>query len=247
MNVITKSYVAEFLGTAILVIGGVGTAVLAGTGVGNLGIALAFGLTLLFLVYSIGPISGCHVNPAVTLGLLATGKIAPKDAGAYIVAQVLGGIAGAAVVFGIANGSPNYDLGKNGLGQNGWGAHSQGNYNLGAAFIAEVVLTFLLVFVVLAATDRLSNSALAGVAIGACLTVVHLVGIPITGTSVNPARSIGPALFVHGAALSQLWLFIVAPVVGGIIGGVTYHFIWGADQRGADRRDDDADINPSGR
>lgn len=242
MNVITRSYVAEFLGTAMLVIGGVGTAVLAGRDVGYLGIAVAFGLTLLFLVYAIGPISGCHVNPAVTLGLLVTGKIAVRDAGAYVIAQLLGGILGAGIVFGIANGSAAYDIASDGLGQNGYGAHSPAAYGLGSAFVAEVVLTFFLVFVVLAATDRVGNSGLAGVAIGTCLIVIHLVSIPVTGTSVNPARSIGPALFVHGAALSQLWLFLIAPLLGGALGGVTYQMLFGAEQQAAG-----ADINAGGR
>lgn len=227
-----KSYLAEFIGTMILVIGGVGTAVIAGDQVGYLGIALAFGLTLVFLVYAIGPISGCHVNPAVTLGLLATGKIALKDAIAYVVAQFLGGIAGAAIVFGIAHGRPTYTRSIDGLGANGYGTGSPDGYSLASSFGAEIVLTFLLVFVVLAATDRIGTAALAGLAIGTTLVICHLVGIPITGTSVNPARSLGPALFAGGDALSQLWLFLVAPGIGGVIGALVYNLLFGQDKVG---------------
>lgn len=227
-----KSYLAEFIGTMILVVGGVGTAVIAGDHVGYLGIAFAFGLTLVFLVYAIGPISGCHVNPAVTLGLLATGKIALKDAIAYVVAQLLGGIAGAAIIFGIANGNPTYNRSVDGLGANGYGTGSPDGYSLASAFGAEIVLTFLLVFVVLAATDRIGTAALAGLAIGTTLVICHLVGIPITGTSVNPARSLGPALFTGGDALSQLWLFLLAPAIGGVIGALVYNILFGQDPVG---------------
>ncbi|SDJ49977.1 aquaporin Z [Frankineae bacterium MT45] len=227
MNREIKSYLAEFIGTAILVIGGVGTAVISGSVVGNLGVAFAFGLTLLFLVYAIGPISGCHVNPAVTIGLLVTGKINVRDAIAYIIAQVAGGIVGALIVLGIAEGRPGYIRSIKGLGQNGYGVHSPANYNLGSGFVTEVVMTFLLVFVVLAATDRIGTSALAGLAIGLTLTVIHLVSIPVTNTSVNPARSIGPALFAGNGAIGQLWLFIVAPIIGGVIGAGVYRGIWG--------------------
>ncbi|MFV0534258.1 MAG: aquaporin Z [Cumulibacter sp.] len=225
----TKKYLAELVGTMILVIGGVGTAVIAGEHVGFLGVALAFGLTLLFLVYAIGPISGCHVNPAVTVGLLVTGKISPKDAGGYIVSQLIGGIIGGAIVFGIANGRPGYSVETNGMGANGWDAGSPDGYGLGAAFAAEIVLTFLLVFVVLAATDRIGTAAAAGIAIGFTLAVIHLIGIPITNTSVNPARSLGSAVFAGGDALGQLWLFIVAPVIGGAIGAVVYKALFGSD------------------
>lgn len=224
-----KSYIAELIGTMILVIGGVGTAVIAGDHVGFLGIALAFGLTLLFLVYAIGPISGCHVNPAVTIGLMVTGKIKPKDAVAYIIAQLIGGIIGAAIIFGIVNGKPTYDNAVDGMGANGWGALSPDGYSMSAAFGAEVVLTFLLVFVVLAATDRIGTAALAGLAIGFTLTVCHLIGIPIDGTSVNPARSLGAAVFSGGDALGQVWLFFVAPVIGGVIGALVYNVLFGRD------------------
>jgi aquaporin Z len=225
----TKSYIAELIGTMILVVGGVGTAVIAGDHVGFLGTALAFGLTLLFLVYAIGPISGCHVNPAVTIGLLVTGKIKAKDAGAYIVAQLIGGIIGGAIIFGIVNGKPTYDHAVDGMGANGWGAGSPDGYSMSAVFGAEVVLTFLLVFVVLAATDRIGTAALAGIAIGFTLAVCHLVGIPISGTSVNPARSLGAAVFSGGDALGQLWLFFVAPIIGGVIGALVYNILFGQD------------------
>ncbi|MEO6955338.1 MAG: MIP family channel protein [Antricoccus sp.] len=246
-----RSYLAELVGTGILVIGGVGTAVIAGKEVGFLGIALAFGLTLGFLVYAIGPISGCHVNPAVTLGLTVTGKIAVKDAVAYVIAQCLGAIAGGAVIFGIANGRPGYNSIADGLGQNGWGDASPLHYSQAAAFGAEIVLTFLLVFVVLAATDRIGTAALAGIAIGFTLVVIHLVGIPIDGTSVNPARSLGAAIFSGSVALSQLWLFIVAPLIGGIVGALFYKLIWGEDPieiegiLNVDGRDDDDPLDRS--
>lgn len=238
----TKSYIAEFIGTMVLVIGGVGTAVIAGAHVGFLGIALAFGLTLLFLVYAIGPISGCHVNPAVTLGLLVTGKIAAKDAAAYIVAQLLGGIAGAAIIFGIASGRPTYDRSIDGMGANGWNALSPDGYGMAAAFGAEIVLTFLLVFVVLAATDRIGTAAMAGIAIGFTLAVIHLIGIPITGTSVNPARSLGPAIFAGGDALGQVWLFFVAPAIGGVVGALVYNLLFGKDKVGVE-----GELNVDGR
>lgn len=224
-----KSYIAELIGTLILVLGGVGTAVIAGDHVGFLGIALAFGLTLLFLVYAIGPISGCHVNPAVTVGLLVTGKIAAKDALAYIIAQLIGGVLGGAIIFGIVNGKPTYDRAVDGMGANGWGAGSPDGYSMSSVFGAEVALTFLLVFVVLAATDRIGTAALAGIAIGLTLTVCHLVGIPIDGTSVNPARSLGAAVFSGGDALGQLWLFLVAPLVGGVVGALVYNILFGQD------------------
>lgn len=225
----TKSYVAELIGTTILVLGGVGTAVVAGDHVGFLGVALAFGLTLLFLVYAIGPISGCHVNPAVTVGLLVTGKIAARDALAYIIAQLVGGVIGAAIILGIVNGKPTYDRDVDGMGANGWDSLSPDGYSMSSAFGAEVALTFLLVFVVLAATDRIGTAALAGIAIGFTFTVCHLVGIPIDGGSVNPARSLAAAVFSGGDALGQLWLFLVAPVIGGVVGALVYNILFGQD------------------
>jgi aquaporin Z len=210
---------AEFVGTFVLVLGGVGAAVIAGEQIGNLGVAFAFGLSLLAMAYAVGPISGCHINPAVTMGMLVSRKIDISEAVRYWIAQVLGAIVAAAVLLIIANSRKGgYDAGQMGLGANGYGDHSPGGYSLGGAFLAEAILTAFLIFTVLAATDRLANVAFAGIPIGLVLTLIHLVGIPITNTSVNPARSIGPALFVGGWALSQLWLFIVAPLVGALIG-----------------------------
>ncbi|MDA0162996.1 aquaporin Z [Solirubrobacter ginsenosidimutans] len=210
---------AEFFGTFVLVLGGVGAAVIAGDKIGNLGVAFAFGLSLLAMAYAIGPISGCHINPAVTVGLLVSRKIEISEAVRYWIAQVLGAIVAAGVLLIIANSRKGgYDAGVMGLGANGYGNHSPGGYSLGGAFLAETILTAFLIFTVLSATDKLANVAFAGIPIGLVLTLIHLVGIPITNLSVNPARSIGPAIFVGGWALSQLWLFIVAPVVGAVIG-----------------------------
>jgi aquaporin Z len=208
-------YLAEAVGTFVLVIGGCGSAVLAGDKIGFLGVSLAFGLSLLAMVYAIGPISGCHINPAVTAGLLIARKIEPRAAGGYVVAQIVGAVIGAAVVWLIANGGPGgYDPAVKGLAANGYDAHSPGGYGLIAALVAEIVLTAFLVFTVLGATDVKAPVGFAGLAIGLVLVLIHLVGIPVTNTSVNPARSIGPAVFVGGWALSQLWLFIVAPLLG---------------------------------
>ena len=216
-----RRYAAELLGTALLVIGGVGTAVLAPS-VGPVGIALAFGLTLLVLAYGIGPISGAHVNPAVTIGMTLSGRLPLADAVGYIVAQCLGGIGGAAVVYSIAENRAGYHLSSDGLGANGWGAQSTGHYNATAAAIVEVVLTALLVFTVLAATASTSTATVAGIPIGIALVVIHLIAIPIDGTSVNPARSLGPALFVRGAALDHLWLFVVAPIGGAVLAAALF-------------------------
>src|SRR5690242_338540 len=210
---------AEFVGTFVLVLGGVGAAVIAGDKIGNLGVAFAFGLSLLAMAYAIGPISGCHINPAVTLGLLVTKRIEISEAVRYWIAQVLGAIVAAGVLLIIAKSkSGGYDAGQMGLGANGYGDHSPGGYALGGAFLAEVILTAFLIFTVLSATDRIANVVFAGIPIGLVLTLIHLVGIPITNTSVNPARSIGPALFVGGWAIEQLWMFIVAPLVGALVG-----------------------------
>ena len=211
-----RAIVSEFIGTLLLVLLAVGAAVLAGPHIGDAGIALAFGFTLLALVYCFGPISGCHVNPAVTLGFLLAGRMNVKTAVSYWVAQFLGAIAGAALVFWMAKTVPGIQThGK--LGTNGWGTRSQVGISLGGAFLVEVLLTFVLVFVVLAVTHRIAAKGFAGLAIGFTLGVIHLVGIPLTGTSVNPARSLGPAIFAGGSAISQVWLFIVAPLVGGAI------------------------------
>jgi len=219
-------YLAELVGTFVLVFGGVGSAVLAGQKVGNVGIALAFGLALLAMVYTIGPISGCHINPAVTVGLVLHRKIGPTDAAAYIVAQIIGAIIAAGLLLAIAKGGPGgYDPAVAGLGANGYGVHSPGHYALGAAFLTETILTVFLVLTVLGATDITAPVGFAGLAIGLVLTLIHLVGIPITGTSVNPARSIGPAVFVGGWAWGQLWLFIVAPLLGAVIAAGVYQVL----------------------
>lgn len=222
-SVSMQKYVAELVGTFVLVFGGVGSAVLAGSQIGNLGVALAFGLTLLAMVYAIGPISGCHINPAVTVGLVLCRKADRSEAAGYIVAQVLGAILAAALLLIAAKGSAaGYDPGSAGLGANGYGSHSPGHYNMLSALVIEIVLTFFLVLTVLGATDIKAPVGFAGLPIGLMLTVVHLVGIPIDNLSVNPARSIGPALFVGGWALQQLWLFIVAPLVGAAIASAVY-------------------------
>lgn len=218
-----KKYVAELIGTFVLVFGGVGSAVLAGDKIGFLGVSLAFGLTLLTMAYAIGPISGCHINPAVTVGLLVTRKVAPKDAAGYIAAQITGGILASVLLLVIANGtSGGYNATVSGFGANGYGAHSPGHYNLISAFLTETILTFFLMFTVLGTTDVKAPVGFAGIPIGLVLTLIHLVGIPVTNTSVNPARSIGPALFVGGWALSQLWLFIVAPILGALLAAGVY-------------------------
>jgi len=218
-----RKLAAELLGTFVLVFGGVGTAVLAGSGVGLVGISFAFGFTLLVMAYAIGPISGCHINPAVTLGLLIRKKLPVAEAAGYWVAQVLGGIVGAAAVLAIAKGAEGgYDAGKAGLGANGYAEHSPGMFSMGSAFTIELILTALLVFVVLATTDRIANTAFAGLPIGFALVLIHLISIPVTNTSVNPARSIGPAIFVGDWAIEQLWLFIVAPLAGAVVGAVLH-------------------------
>ncbi|HZR59281.1 MAG TPA: aquaporin Z [Terriglobales bacterium] len=218
-----KPYLAEMLGTFVLVFGGVGSAVLAGDKIGYAGVAAAFGLALLAMVYTIGPISGCHINPAVTFGLLVSGKIKLNKAAGYVLAQIVGAIIASWFILMIAKGSPaGYDPSVSGLGANGFATHSPGHYSLLAAFLTEVILTMFLVITVLGATDTVAPVGFAGVAIGLVLTLIHLVGIPITNTSVNPARSIGPAIFVGGWALSQLWLFIFAPLLGALIASCAY-------------------------
>jgi aquaporin Z len=221
-----KKYSAELIGTFVLVFGGVGSAVLAGAKIGFVGVAFAFGLALLAMVYTIGPISGCHINPAVTLGVLMARKIGGKDALGYVIAQILGAIIAAALIVVVANGIPNgYDTVQGGLGANGYGIHSPGQYSLVACFVTEVILTMFLVFTVLGATDLKAPVGFAGIAIGLVLTLIHLVGIPVTNTSVNPARSIGPALFVGGWAIEQLWLFIIAPLVGAAVAAFAYRSV----------------------
>ncbi|KJG19610.1 porin [Photobacterium iliopiscarium] len=223
-----RKLVAEFIGTGWLVLGGCGSAVLAAAypdlGIGFLGVALAFGLTVVTMAYAIGHISGCHLNPAVTVGLWAGGRFPIGDVIPYIAAQVLGGIAGAGVLYIIASGQAGFDL-ANGFASNGYGAHSPGHYSLLSAFVTEVVMTFMFLFVILGATHKLASPQMAGLAIGLALTLIHLISIPVTNTSVNPARSTGPALFVGDWATSQLWMFWVAPLIGAAIAGVVYRWL----------------------
>lgn len=218
-------YAAESIGTLALVVIGTGTAVIAGEQAGNTGISLAFGLVLLGLVYAIGRVSGCHVNPAVTVGMWLAGRIKTVDGLVYIVAQSVGAIAGSAIVWAVASGLPDFSLEANGLGQNGYGDLSPAGYSLTAAFVAELVLTALFVFVVAGASSRYAPVGFGGIAIGFALAFAHLVGIPVTGTSVNPARSLGPAVLVGGEALSQVWLFWVAPLLGGLVGAAVWRFV----------------------
>jgi len=217
-----KKMIAEFIGTFTLVLFGCGAAVIAGADIGLTGISFAFGLALIGMAYGIGPVSGCHINPAVTLGVVASGRMQMGEAVQYMIAQVAGAIAGALVLMIIASGKADYSVATNGLGQNGWGAGYLGEYTMAAAFIFELVATFLFVTVILGATGAGAPSAMAGLAIGLALVVIHLVGINVTGVSVNPARSIGPALFAGTTALSQLWLFIVAPIIGGVLAGLVF-------------------------
>lgn len=217
-----KKEIAEFIGTFTLVLLGCGSAVIAGGDIGLVGISFAFGLALIAMAYGIGPVSGCHINPAVSLGAVAAGRMPMNEAFRYIVAQVAGAIVAAGVLLLIASGKADYALAENGLGQNGWGAGYLGEYTLIAAFLFEVVATFLFMVVILGATGAGAPAQFAGLAIGLALVVIHLVGINVTGVSVNPARSIGPALFVGGTALAQLWLFIVAPIIGAVAAGLLF-------------------------
>jgi len=223
----SQKYVAEFLGTMILVLVGCGVAVIARWSLeGFVGIALAFGLTLGALVYAIGPISGCHINPAVTLAMLINGKIKGKEAAIYMAAQILGAIIGAVILLSIVSGQPTYVLGQNGLGQNGYGDQSPANFSMMSAFIFEVVFTFIFLLVILGSTSKKAMPGVAGAAIGFSLTIIHLFGIAVDGTSVNPARSIGPALLVGGVALDQLWLFIIAPLIGALLAGLLWKYFY---------------------
>lgn len=224
--------IAEFVGTFVLVFGGVGSAVIAGEFIGALGVAFAFGLALLAMAYAIGPISGCHINPAVTVGLVFSRRMTPAEAVPYFIGQVAGAIFASFVLYiVVTTRDGSYDFSEMGFGANGYGDHSPAGYNVLGAAVIEVVLTALLIFTVLSATDRIANVAFAGIPIGLVLTLIHLVGIPVDNLSVNPARSIGPALFVGGWALEQLWLFIVAPVVGAVAGAALHTFLFsGATQ-----------------
>lgn len=223
-----KKYGAEFLGTFWLVIGGCGSAVLAAAfpevGIGLAGVSLAFGLTVLTMAFAIGHISGCHLNPAVSIGLWAGGRFPAAQLGPYIIAQVLGGIAAGAVLFVIASGAAGFDVTK-GFASNGFGAHSPGGYSLLAALVCEVVMTAFFLIVILGATDKRAPAGFAPIPIGLALTLIHLISIPVTNTSVNPARSTGVAVFAGGWAIEQLWLFWVAPIVGALLGAVAYRFI----------------------
>ena len=222
-----KKLVAEFIGTLWLVLGGSGSAILAAAypelGIGFAGVALAFGLTVVTMAYAIGHISGCHLNPAVSVGLWIAGRFDRKELLPYIVAQVLGGIAGAGILYIIASGKPGFEIG--GFASNGYGEHSPGGYGMLAALVSEIVMTFMFLIVILGATHSKAPKGFAGVAIGLSLTLIHLISIPVTNTSVNPARSTSQAIFAGGWALGQLWLFWVAPIAGAILAGVVYKSI----------------------
>ncbi|HEX4869693.1 MAG TPA: aquaporin Z [Moraxellaceae bacterium] len=228
-----NKYMAEVVGTFWLVLGGCGSAVLAaafpGLGIGLLGVSLAFGLTVVTMAYAIGHISGCHLNPAVSVGLWAGGRFPAGELLPYIVAQVAGGLLAGAVLYGIASGKPGFDVVASGFAANGYGAHSPGGYSLGAALLTEVVMTLMFLVVILGATDARAPAGLAPLAIGLCLALIHLISIPVTNTSVNPARSTGVAVFVGDWALAQLWLFWLAPLAGAVLGAVVYRGIRGPD------------------
>ncbi len=227
-----KKYVAEFIGTFWLVLGGCGSAVLAAgfpeLGIGFAGVSLAFGLTVLTMAYAIGHISGCHLNPAVSVGLFVGGRMEGKDLLPYILAQVLGGILAAGVLYVIASGQPGFEMGS--FAANGYGEHSPGGYCLGSAFVTEVVMTFMFLIVILGATHPKAPAGIAGIAIGLALTLIHLISIPVTNTSVNPARSTSQALFVGDWAMGQLWLFWLAPIIGAILAGLVYKFLSPVDK-----------------
>ncbi|CAH2600355.1 water channel AqpZ [Rhodovastum atsumiense] len=233
----SRKLTAEFLGTLWLVLGGCGSAVLAakfpGIGIGLLGVAFAFGLTVLTMAYAVGHISGAHFNPAVTLGLVSAGRVRLIEAPGYIIAQLLGGLAGAAILYVIASGGAGFSLDA-GFAANGYGEHSPGGYGLGAALVSEVVMTFLFLLVILGATSERAPPGFAPLAIGLCLTLIHLISIPVTNTSVNPARSTSQAIFVGGWALSQLWVFWVAPIAGAVAAGLLHSWL-GAEDSVADR------------
>ena len=225
-----RKYAAEAIGTFWLVLGGCGSAVLAAAfpevGIGLLGVSLAFGLTVVTMAYAIGHISGAHLNPAVTIGLTAGGRFPSSDVLPYVVAQVVGGVVAGAVLYVIASGAPGFDLAK-GFAANGYGAHSPGGYSLLAGFVTEVVMTAMFLFIIMGATHGKAPVGFAGLAIGLGLTLIHLVSIPVTNTSVNPARSTGVAVFAGGWALGQLWMFWVAPILGGVVGGALYRWVSG--------------------
>lgn len=221
-----RKYLAEMLGTFALVFGGCGSAVLAGEYIGFVGISFVFGLVLMAMIYTIGNISGCHINPAVTVGMLVTDKIKREDAILYILFQCVGAIIGAGVLLAVALGQPGYSLMENGLGQNGYGAHSPGGYTMAAGLIAEIVLTALFLLVIFGSTTKKSVPGFAGLSIGFALVFIHLISIPITGTSVNPARSLGPAIFVGGDAVIQLWMFWLGPIIGAVLAGSIWKMVF---------------------
>jgi aquaporin Z len=228
-----KKYLAELIGTFTLVLVGCGAAAIAGkaipempAGIGLLGIAFAFGLSVVVMAYAIGPISGCHINPAITIAMLVAGKMKAGEALGYVIAQFIGAVIGACVLYVIYKGSPDFKMEDWALGSNGWGPGYLRQYSTTSAFISETVFTFLFLFVIFATTSKFGNSTMAGLAIGLTLVLIHLVSIPITGTSVNPARSFGPALLAGGKAMQQLWLFIVAPILGGIIAAIVWRGIF---------------------
>ncbi|HWX36139.1 MAG TPA: aquaporin Z [Steroidobacteraceae bacterium] len=233
---LSKRALAEFIGTFWLVLGGCGSAVIAAAfphvGIGFLGVALAFGLTVLTMAFAIGHISGCHLNPAVSFGLMVGGRFKGSDLPAYVIAQVLGGVVAALVLYVIASGKAGFDL-SGGLAANGYGDHSPGGYSLGSGLLTEVVMTFMFLMVILGATDVRAPQGFAPIAIGLCLTLIHLISIPVTNTSVNPARSTGPAVIVGGWALAQLWLFWVAPLIGAGLAGMAYRVFTGEDKSAA--------------
>jgi aquaporin Z len=225
-----RKYTAELIGTLVLVLIGCGSAAIAGQHIGYAGIAFAFGLAVLAMVYAIGSISGCHINPAITVAMLVAGKIKGKDAIGYIIAQCIGGIIGAGILLAIASGLDGYSVSIDGLGQNGYGAQSPAGYAMWACFVAELVLTAVFLFAIFGSTSKGAPKGFAGLSIGLTLVFIHLVGIPITGTSVNPARSLGPAVFVGGEALPQLWLFWVAPLLGGILAAIVWKYMLGVKE-----------------
>lgn len=225
-----SKFTAEFLGTMVLVLMGCGSAVIAGangvTGVGLLGISFAFGLSVVAMAYAIGYISGCHINPAITIGMVVAGRMKAGEAVYYIIAQILGGIVGAGILMLIASGKQEYSVAVNGLGQNGYDALSPQHYNLVSGFVAEVILTFIFLLVIFGSTSTKNiNGGFAGLAIGLSLVLIHIVGIPVTGVSVNPARSIGPAVLVGGQALTQVWMFILAPIIGAILSAAVWRSV----------------------
>ncbi|EJG0911953.1 aquaporin Z [Vibrio parahaemolyticus] len=228
-----NKYLAEAFGTFWLVLGGCGSAVLAAgfpdVGIGLLGVALAFGLTVLTMAFAIGHISGCHLNPAVTVGLWAGGRFDTKDVAPYIIAQVIGGLIAGGILYVIATGQAGFDVVGSGFAANGYGEHSPGQYSMLAALVSEIVMTMMFLIVIMGATDKRAPQGFAPIAIGLCLTLIHLISIPVTNTSVNPARSTGVAVFVGDWAVSQLWLFWVAPIVGGILGALIYKNLLGVE------------------